>query len=272
MKADRVNVAAGAFAYRWFLSLFPAIIALLGVASLLTIPRATTIRLIHGVTTALPAGAAQVFSGAITQATKRTSGALSATVIAAAVALWSATSGMVMVEEGLDMAYEVGTDRSFLAKRLSALPLLIGVSILGGAASALIVFGPQIGHAIAGHAPVGGAVFSAGWTALRWIVALVLMSLLFSTLYWLGPNRPRPAWQWVSPGAVAGTALWAVISLAFSYYTSGFGSYGKTYGAFAGVAILIFWLYLTGMAVLIGAEINAAFERQAGAARTNRNR
>jgi membrane protein len=260
MKGDRVNVAAGAFAYRWFLSLFPTVIALLGVASLMSIPHHLTVRLIHGVTQALPPGAAGVLTGAINAASHRTAGALSAVVVATAVALWSATSGMVMVEEGLDMAYEVGRDRSFLGKRVLAVPLLVGSAVLGGAASALVVFGPQIGRAIQGSAPIGGSTFSAGWTAVRWIAALILINLLFGFLYWLAPNQ-HTRWRWLSPGSLVGTALWAVISLAFSFYTTSLGSYGKTYGAFAGVAILIFWLYLTGLAILVGGEVNAAFER-----------
>jgi membrane protein len=89
------------------------------------------------------------------------------------------------------------------------------------------------------------------------------MNLLFSLLYYLAPNRQRSNWQWTSPGAIFATVLWAVVSLGFSFYTSSFGSYGATYGAFAGVAILIFWLYLTGLAILIGGEVNAAFERAA---------
>lgn len=266
MKKDRVNVAAGAFAYRWFLSLFPVLIALLGVAALLAIPRSLTLTLVHGATKALPAGVSSVFTTAISGASKRTAGTLSATVIAAIVALWSATSGMVMVEEGLDMAYEVPRDRSFLAKRLIAVPLLVAAALLGGAASALIIFGPQIGTAIKGITPVGGAVFSTTWLVLRWLVALILMGLLLSFVYYLAPNREKSHWQWVSPGAAFATVIWAVVSLAFSYYTSSTGSYDKTYGAFAGVAILIFWLYLTGMAILIGGEVNAAIEREAARA------
>lgn len=265
MKTDRISVAAGAFAYRWFLSLFPAVIALLGLAALISIPRHVTVSLVHGVTKALPPGAAGVLAGAISQATRRTGGAATAIVLAAAVALWSATSGMVMVEEGLDMAYEAPGDRSFIQKRLMAVPLLVGAGLLGGAASALIVFGPQLGSAIRGAAPVGGTAFSVGWTAARWVVALVLIVVLLSFLYYLAPNRERPRWQWVTPGSLAGTAIWAVVSLGFSYYTASFGSYGKTYGAFAGVAILIFWLYLTGLAILLGGEVNAAFEREAAA-------
>lgn len=253
-------MAAGAFAFRWFLSLFPAVIALLSLASLVAIPRHVTVSLIHGVTDALPPGAAGVLSGAISAATHRTTGALSTVVVATVVAIWSATSAMVMVEEGLDMAYELGQDRSFLAKRVLAVPLLLGAAALGGAASALVVFGPQLGRAIRASAPVGGAAFADGWTALRWIAALILIDLLLSFLYWLAPNRTA-SFRLLSPGALVGTALWAAISLAFSLYTTDYGSYGKTYGAFAGVAILIFWLYLTGLAILAGGEVNAAFER-----------
>jgi membrane protein len=261
MKNDRITVAAGSFAYRWFLSLFPIIIALLGVTALVDVPRHVTVTLINGVTKALPAGAAGVFTSAIKHSEGRASGALTAIVIAGAVALWSATSGMVMVEEGLDMAYELGMDRSFMAKRLRALPLLLAAAVLGGGASALIVFGQAIGEAFKGALPFGGGAFLVLWTFVRWIVALLLVNLLLSVLYYVAPNRTRPQWQWVSPGAIVGTLLWAAISLAFSFYTTVSGSYSKTYGAFAGVAILIFWLYLTGMAILLGGEINAAVER-----------
>jgi membrane protein len=183
-------------------------------------------------------------------------------VIAGVVALWSATSGMVTVEEGLDMAYELSMDRSFTAKRLRALPLLLAAAVLGGGASALIVFGQAIGESLKGALPFGEGVFLVGWTIARWIVALVLVDLLLSVLYYVAPNRPRPQWQWVSPGAIIGTVLWAAVSFAFSLYTTVSGSYSRTYGAFAGVAILIFWLYLTGLAILLGGEINAAVERQ----------
>jgi membrane protein len=107
---------------------------------------------------------------------------------------------------------------------------------------------------------VHGAAFSLAWTAVRWLGALVLMNILISTLYHLAPNRTRRRWRWTSLGAVVATLSWAVVSLAFSFYTSSVGSFGATYGALAGVAILIFWLYLTGLVTLIGAEIDAALE------------
>lgn len=263
MKRDRVNVAAGAFAYRWFLALFPTVIALLGVASLLSIPHSVATSLISGVTKALPAGASGVLTAAIASASHRSAGALSATVIATVVALWSATSGMVMVEEGLDMAYEDPADRSFIGKRLIAVPLLLGSAILGGGASALVVFGGPIGTALRASVPVAGGVFAVGWIVVRWAAALVLVNLLFSFIYWLAPNQ-HTKWRWASPGALIGTVVWALVSLGFSLYAAQSGSFGRTYGAFAGVAILVFWLYLTGFATFVGAEVNAAFERAAG--------
>jgi membrane protein len=270
VKVDRVNVAAGAFAFRWFLAIFPIIIALLGIAALVTIPSSVVVDLVHGVSKSLPSGAAQVFTVALTHTKKHSGIDLSATVVASVVALWSATSGMVIVEEGLDMAYGLPADRSFLKKRLVSIPLLLGATVLGGAASALVIFGPQLGNLINDSSPMGGAAFGFAWTVLRWIFALVLMNLLFSLLYFAAPNRLRPRWKWTSLGAVFATILWAIVSLGFSFYTTSFSSYGKTYGAFAGVAILIFWLYLTGIAILMGAEVDAAVAR-AGATTDARN-
>jgi membrane protein len=261
MKVDRVNVAAGAFAYRWFLSIFPTIIALLGVASLVTLPPSVVVNLIHGVTKALPAGAADVFTKAITHSTKRIRGDVVATILASLVAVWSAVSGMVIVESGLGMAYGLPRDRSFLQKRYIAFQLLVGGIILGGAASALTVFGAQLGDLVKDVVPISGVAFGFGWTVLRWIIALGLINLLFTLLYYLAPNRPRTKWRWTSIGSLLATAVWALVSLGFSLYTSDFSSYERTYGAFAGVAILIFWLYLTGLAILVGGEINAAVER-----------
>ena len=262
MKSGRVNVAAQAFAYRWFLSIFPTIIALLGVATLVTLPQSVVVDLIHGVTRALPSGASSVFAKAITHATHNSRRDLIATIVASVVAIYSAVSGMVVVQQGLDVAYGIPTDRSFFGKRVVGAVLLVGAIILGGAASALVVFGASIGRSIKATSPFSGAAFAGGWTAVRWVVALVLVNLLFTLLYNVAPNRARISWRWTSAGALFATAVWAIVSLAFSFYTSDFSSYSRTYGAFAGVAILIFWLYLTGLAVLVGGEINAAVERK----------
>jgi membrane protein len=265
-KTDRCTMTAGSLAYSWFLALFPSLIALLGIESLVNISSSNVHKLVTGLSKALPQGGAQkVFTDAVTSATHRTSGSLTVVIIAIVLALWSASSGMTSLQTALDIAYDVPVDRKFFGKRVVAILMMVATVVLGGIAAVLIVFGSSLGTSISHHMGISGLGFTIVWNVIRWVVTIIFVSVLFSVYYYLGPKRKSPRWQWVSPGGLIGTIIFLAASLGFSFYVTQFGSYGRTYGAFAGVVILMLWLYLTALAVLFGGELNAETEREGAA-------
>jgi membrane protein len=264
---DRCTMAAGSLAYHWFFALFPAVVAAIGVISLIRLGEGPLNHLINGLGQALPGGASEVFKTAIKQAGSKTTGALTTVILGVVLAIWSASGGMVALETALDVAYEVPKSAKFVKKRLKAFVLILCTVVFGGLSSVFIVEGAPVGSALSNLIGWHGLGFTIVWTIVRWVLTVILVSLLFSCYYYFGPNREMPSWQWVSPGGVVGTIIFLIASLGFSFYVTKFGhsSYSKTYGPFAGVALLIFWLYLAGIAVLVGGEINAESERQAAA-------
>ena len=261
-KEDRGTLTAAGMAFYWFLSIFPAMVAFVGLLGLVNASQGAIDSITDVVRSALPGDAATVLVEAIED--RETGGSVLAALIGVALALWSASSGCVGMQMGLDVAYDVHDDRKFVKKRLVAFQLMLALLVLGGAATALIVFGAPLGDALRDNLPFGSA-FVVLWTILRWVGGIAALTGLFATIYYLSPNRDTPRWVWVSPGGILAAAIWLVASLGFSLYVSQFGKYAETYGSLAGVVVLLFWLYLTALAVVLGGELNAELERQSAA-------
>ncbi len=262
-KSDRATLISAGMAFYWFLAIFPALIAAVGIFGLVSAGQEATDSLTKAIETTLPPGARDVLAGAVSQ--PQSGGAsLFTAVVGLALALFSASAGMVALQNGMDVAHDVPQERErkYLKKRLRALLLMVVAMVLGGAATIFSVFGQPLGESFRDTLPFGGGVFVAVWTVVRWVLAIGAVAVLFAAFYYLGPSRESPRWSWLSPGGVVAAVLWLLSSLGFSFYVTSLGSYGKTYGSFAGVVVLLLWLYLSAIAVMLGAELNAELERQ----------
>lgn len=258
---DRCSNSAWSLASRGFLAIFPALIALLGLVQLLHPGHTAVHRLTAAIDKILPPGASGVLTDAVKSASHQSATESAIALIGGIlVALWSVAGGVSALQVALDIAYEVPHDRRPIARRLRSIPLILATVVLGLAASALSVFGNSLGHDIQSQLPLGGPGFTIIWTVVRWLVTVAAITMLLQICYSYGPNRKGPGWRWTSAGSAIGAAIFVLASLGFSFYVTNFGSYQKTYGALAGAVVLILWLYLGGLAVLLGAELNAAIE------------
>lgn len=260
---DRITITAAGVAFYWFLSIFPLLFVAIGLLDVTNASPSVVRAVNNAIREALPGDAALILTDAVNSAVGRAAtGGITALLVGIAVALWSASSGMAATQAGLDVAYDVPEDRPFLKKRLMGIVLILAALVLGGIAAACLVFGEPLSTFVRDRLP-WGSHFGWAWGVARWAITLVSVTLLFAVFYWIGPNRQPPNWKWLSPGGLLATPLWVVASLGFSFYVSGFGgTYARTYGALAGVVVLILWLYLSALAILIGAELNGALERE----------
>lgn len=263
IKRDRITIIAAGVAFYWFLAIFPLLFAAVGLITLLRITPDAAQAIKDVLDTLLPDGAAKVLTNAVTNSqTRATASGLTALLIGIGIALWGASSGMAATQVGLDVAYDVPDDRTFVKKRLMSLVLILATLVLGGIAVVLLVFGEPLGTYVR-DAIGAGDYFVWLWTAARWVLALLAIVTLFALFYFIGPNRQPPSWSWLSPGGILATLIWVAASVLFSVYVSNFGgSYAKTYGALAGVIVLVLWLYMTALAILVGAELNGELERE----------
>lgn len=256
-KQDSVPLLAAGVAFFAFLAIFPAIIAVLNIYGLVADPRQAAEQ-VQSFASALPEASRRVITDQLQAVAASSGGALSfGLVVSVLAALWSASGGTMNLIKAVNLAYDEDETRGFVKLRGLAVLLTFGAIAFTLVALGLIAGVP----ALLGRLNLGTAG-QIGIQVVRWGgLALFVMAAL-ALVYRMAPDRDAPRLRWVSLGAVVATVLWVAGSVLFSLYVSNFGSYNKTYGAIAGVIVLMLWLYLTCYIVLLGAEINSESEHQ----------
>jgi membrane protein len=256
-KADQVPLLGAGVAFFGFLALFPAVIALVTLYGLFADP-ATIAAQVESLS-AVPSDVRQLVVDQINNQSRSTLGW--SAVLAIALALFSASGGVNNLMTAVNVAYDEDDSRSVIKKRLIALALTLGAIVFIVVMLGLVAVVPALLQGLFGDSPVLRFALSAG----RWVLLVVLVTAALAVLYRVAPDRDAPKMRWVSVGAGVATLLWLLASIGFSVYVSTFGNYAKTYGVFAGIIVLLFWLWITSYAVLLGAEINAEAEQQTAA-------
>jgi membrane protein len=256
-KADNMPIIAGGVAFFGFLSIFPALIALISIYGLVASPE-TVARQVEDLSAQLPNEAAELIETQLRAIVTNSGSALSiGLVVSILAALWTASGGMGNLITAVNLAYDEVEARNFLKLRATSLALTLGAILFVLITFSLVAVVPAILDAF----PLGAfGTFLA--QAARWVLLLTVFAGSLAVLYRVAPDRDSPRFSWVSLGAVIVTVVWALVSVGFSLYVNNFGSYDKTYGAIAGVIVLMLWLYLTCYLVLLGAEINSEAEHQ----------
>ncbi|MDP3892657.1 YihY/virulence factor BrkB family protein [Nocardioides sp.] len=254
---DQVPLLAAGVAFWGFISLFPAMIAAVAVYGLVADP-ATVTRQAESVTEALPEDAALLLVNQMEAISAQSRDALSfSLVVSVLLALWTTSAAVSNMMSAINTAYDEEETRSYARRKGIALLLSLGAVAFVVVSVGFIAVAPALLDTVAPEGASRGLLQAGRWGGL--VLAVMTGT---AVLYKLAPDRNSPRLAWVSVGSVAATAVWLLASLGFSVYVDNFGRYGRTYGALAGVAILMLWLWITALIVLVGAEINAEAEQQ----------
>jgi membrane protein len=242
------------------LSIFPALIALVSIVGLVGDRKSVTHSLTDVVTSIGPASAADTFKQPIQDITSSKGAAGILLILGIASALRTASGYVGAFMRASNVIYEIEEGRSFFKLRpLQMLVTLILILLLALVLVALVLTGP-VAQKVGSGLGIGDTAVTV-WNIAKWPVLLLLVSLMFAILYWASPNVKQPGFRWISPGGLLATVVWLVASALFALYVANFSSYNKTYGALGGVITFLVWLWISNIAVLLGAEFNAELER-----------
>ncbi len=256
---DSLTVWAAALTYYGILSLFPALLVL--IAALRLTGKDTTQRVIDNLTKMAPGSMNSVLTTAmknLQDGQQSTAGVLA--IVGLLAALWSASGYIGAFMQASNAIYDVPEGRPIWKK----LPIRLGITLAAGlvvtVAAISIVFTGGLARQVGNLIHVGpGAVLA--WDIAKWPVLVILISLLFAILYWASPNAKHGGFRWVTPGSLLAVLIWIAASAGFAVYVANFSSYNKTYGSLAAVIIFLIWMWISNIAILLGAEFDAELQR-----------
>ncbi|MEU8389803.1 YihY/virulence factor BrkB family protein [Micromonospora sp. NPDC048843] len=256
---DSLTDWAAALTYYGVLSIFPGVLVLISLLGLLG--ESATEGVKDTVNQAVPNDSIQkIIEGAIDTADRNGGLASIAAIIGLVAAFWSASGYIGAFMRASNTIYDVPEGRPIW----KTLPIRLGVTAVIGvlllASAVIVVFTGRLAESVGDVIGLGSTAVAV-WDIAKWPVLLILVSLMFAILYWASPNARHGGFRWVSPGGVLAVVIWLVISGLFAFYVSNFSSYDKTYGTLAGVIIFLVWLWLSNIAILLGAEFDAELER-----------
>ena len=260
IKDDRIFGRAAQLSYYFLLALFPLLLFLINILGYMA-QEGTLFRdkLLIYLAAVMPASAFALVRATVDEiSVSRGTGKLSFGILAA---LWAASNGMGAISDTLNTAYNVKERRPWLQVRLISVGLTIALAILILAALAIVLLGGSIGEALASRYGFG-SLFTTIWSVIQWPIALIFVLTTFNLIYNFAPNISPGARRWITPGAFVGVALWLLVSFGFRVYLGYFDSYSVTYGSLGAVIVLMLWFYLSGVAILIGGEVNCEFENR----------
>ena len=257
---DNLTDRAAALTYYAVLSIFPALVAMIALVGLVANPRTITRELTKLVSSIGPASAAQTFREPIASLAKGSSATGILLIIGVAAALWTASGYVGAFMRASNTIYEVEEGRSLVKRRpLQILVTLVLVVLLALVLVAIVLTGP-IARAVGSAVGLGGAAVTV-WDFAKWPVLLIVVTFMIAVLYYASPNARLRGFKSIIPGSLLAVAVSLLASAGFAFYVANFGSYNKTYGSLGAVIVLLVWLWITNVAILLGAEVNAERER-----------
>ena len=254
---DRLLHTAAALAFFSALSLFPALLALVALLGLLGASAVEP--LIENVAAVAPGTARDIALDAL-RSIRSGDAAGPAFFLGLGVALWSSSAYVGALIPAANVVWEVEEERPLIRKLLLRVALTVVLLLLIAAVALIVVLTGPIAEQVGSVVGLGDAAL-ATWRVAKWPFLAIVLMLLLSLLYWASPNVRHPGWRWLIPGSVLAVVLWVAASLGFSFYVSNFGTYDAVYGSIGGVLVFLLWLWLSNIAVLLGAELSAELER-----------